>query len=153
MNVIHLDKYNFNTVVTSFESIETDPRYMVTFKCRRLAEIAAIDILNMKKLPTNGNLQQKIESACSASKLASWLKFYWHTIRELGNEGVYIKDQRSNRKESDEIPSPKFQRYKYLAYVQRRNIAYMAKVTRRNINEKRVSPILAKLPCKSLFHS
>lgn len=97
MNAIKLDKYNFDMVSTSFESIESDPRYMVAFKCRRLAEIAAIDILNMNNLPTGGNLQQKIERVCSACKLAGWLKFYWHTMRELGNEGVHIKDQIEKR--------------------------------------------------------
>lgn len=75
--------------IDSFNTIEQDPRYLIAFKCRRLAELIVKDLLGKK---ANGDLVKLIDEVCPKYSFPTWIACYWHTIRTLGNEGVHIKD-------------------------------------------------------------
>ncbi len=91
-NNINKDDVEFNDVINSFESIESDPRYIVAFKCRRLAELVAKDLLMMSGLQTNGILVNNIDKVCQQYSIPKWINSYWHIIRIFGNEGAHIKE-------------------------------------------------------------
>lgn len=69
---------------------------MIAFKCRRLAELIAKDLLGDY---AEGDLVHMINKVGERYALPSWEICYWHTIRTLGNEGVHIKDIVEEHKE------------------------------------------------------
>lgn len=101
-----LDKHNLNEIISAFENIGADPRYMVAFKCRRLAEIASIDLLSLRNKSTNENLLQKIDSVCDVYKFSTWTRLYWHLMRVFGNEGVHIKSLIDKKQRRIDYPHP-----------------------------------------------
>lgn len=101
-----LDKHNLDEIISSFENIGDDPRYMVAFKCRRLAEIISIDLLSSSNPSLKENLAQKIDRLCNTYKLPVWIRHYLHTMRVFGNEGVHIKALIDKRQRKIDYPHP-----------------------------------------------
>ncbi len=64
---------------------------MIAVNCRRLAEMAAIDLLAASKRETKGILKNLIESVCNCYSLAGWKYYYFNIMREFGNEGAHIR--------------------------------------------------------------
>ena len=72
---------------------------MIAIYCRRLAEMAAKDLLAVAKKPTSDILNNLIDSVCREYNLAGWESYYFHIMREIGNQGAHIKEKiEKNRK-------------------------------------------------------
>ena len=106
LKTIYIDKKQFDLVAASFDGIEKDPRYIAAIKCRRLAEMAATDLLAWRKYSTKDNLNGKIEKVCGIYSIPKWIKYYWHTMRELGNVGAHVQKLAENGDISMEYHHP-----------------------------------------------
>ena len=91
LKTVFVDRKHFDSVAASFDEIEKDPRYIAAIKCRRLAEMAAVDLLASKGGVVPNNLNEKIEKVCGLYSVPKWIKYYWHTMREFGNVGAHVQ--------------------------------------------------------------
>ena len=98
---LNLELSQLQEVRDSFAKIESVPRYMIAIYCRRLAEMVAKDLLAAAKKSTSDSLANMVESVCEEYSLAKWEKYYFHIMREFGNQGAHIKEKITKNKKAE----------------------------------------------------
>ncbi|MFV0636958.1 hypothetical protein [Mitsuokella sp. WILCCON 0060] len=92
------EEKSFLDVIHQLEEIKSYPLHNVRFQIRLLAELIATDLIGLKgnRKWKKKTLLEQIDILTNECGLSTWIRSYWHIMRELGNEAVHITEKHPN---------------------------------------------------------